>query len=227
MLFDNATDGSFVSSAVSFSFNHTCSSADNRLLLAPILGDATYDLITSASYAGSFMTLLDKIKLVGDRWFYLFYQVAPATGVNLVSVTASGTCDAIGGDAASWTDAYLVFPNNSSTNVPGATLLGGVPFTQTLNVLTPGAWAILATKNSQGTTTLDSGGIIRITTSNGVSIMDSNGPVSSGNNTMSLHTANEAWWGGIMASVLSAGAVGRLPAPPALRPRLFKPGLAR
>lgn len=100
--FDNSADGgNNGGSTTSLTYSYTVGTNSNRLLLVNLIGDLSADDISSVTYAGAPMTLLDKVQTPGDRWHYLFYLLAPASGENNVVVTAASSHYLIS-EAASW-----------------------------------------------------------------------------------------------------------------------------
>ena len=100
--FDNSADGgNNGGSTTSLTYSYTVGTNSNRLLLVNLIGDLSADDISSVTYAGAPMTLLDKVQTPGDRWHYLYYLLAPASGENNVVVTAASSHYLIS-EAASW-----------------------------------------------------------------------------------------------------------------------------
>ena len=100
--FDNAADGgNNGGTTTSLTYSYTVGTNSNRLLLVSVVGDPTVDDISSVTYAGASMTLITKVQTPGDRWHYLYYLLAPASGTNSVVVTAASSHYLIS-EAASW-----------------------------------------------------------------------------------------------------------------------------
>ena len=100
--FDNSADGgNNGGSTTSLTYSYTVGTNSNRLLLVNLIGDLSADDISSVTYAGAPMTLLDKVQTPGDRWHYLYYLLAPTSGENNVVVTAASSHYLIS-EAASW-----------------------------------------------------------------------------------------------------------------------------
>lgn len=75
--------------------NFTVASNSNRVLIA-VLETGLNSTVTALAYNGSAMTLLGSDSVAGDvqlvKW-YVYYLIAPSTGTNAFSITASGTQD--------------------------------------------------------------------------------------------------------------------------------------
>ena len=100
--FDNAADGgNNGGSTQSLTYSYTVGTNSNRLLLVNVVGDTSADDISSVTYSGASMTLLKKVQTPGDRWHYLYYLLAPASGPNNVVITA-GSAHYLISEATSW-----------------------------------------------------------------------------------------------------------------------------
>ena len=100
--FDNAADGgNNGGSTTSLTYSYTVGTNSNRILLVNVVGDVSADDISSVSYAGASMSLITKVQTPGDRWHYLYYLLAPASGTHNVVVTAASSHYLIS-EAASW-----------------------------------------------------------------------------------------------------------------------------
>ena len=100
--FDNAADGgNNGGSTTSLTYSYTVGTNSNRLLLVNVVGDPSADDISSVTYAGAPMTLIKKVQTPSDRWHYLYYLLAPASGTNNVVITAASSHYLIS-EATSW-----------------------------------------------------------------------------------------------------------------------------
>ena len=100
--FDNAADGgNNGGSTNTHTYSFSVGINPNRLLLVSIVGDTSVDDISSVKYAGASMTLVAKVQTPGDRWHYLYYLLAPASGANNVVITAASSHYLIS-EASSW-----------------------------------------------------------------------------------------------------------------------------
>ena len=81
--FDNAADGgNNGGSTTSLTYSYTVGTNSNRLLLVNLMGDVSVDDISSVTYAGVPMTLVNKVQTPSDRWHYLYYLLSPSSGTN-------------------------------------------------------------------------------------------------------------------------------------------------
>jgi len=121
--FDNAADGgNNGGSTQSLTYSYTVGTNSNRLLLVNVVGDTSADDISSVTYSGASMTLLKKVQTPGDRWHYLYYLLAPASGSNNVVITSASAHYLIS-EATSWNNvAQTGQPLANATN----TAIGGV-----------------------------------------------------------------------------------------------------
>ena len=137
--FGSAVDGgNATATSLTFAFNNVA----GDIVFVGGVGDSTTDDVTGATYNGVAMTLVDKLTPGGinNRWSYLFYLVAPATGSNNVVVSASGS-HFLGFGAVSYTGA-------SQTGVPDATnkQSGGAAITTlttSVTTIADNCWTVL------------------------------------------------------------------------------------
>jgi hypothetical protein len=116
----DATSADHSATATSLTFSHTCS-GENRVLFVGVIGDTTTDTVTGVTYAGVAMTLVGKNKTTSNRYNYLYYLVAPATGANNVVISQSSSVF-IGGASVSYTGVSPVDTiDASTTNLATAT----------------------------------------------------------------------------------------------------------
>jgi hypothetical protein len=119
--FDNSADGgNNGGSTTSLTYPYTVGTNSNRLLLVNLIGDLSADDISSVTYAGAPMTLLDKVQTPGDRWHYLYYLLAPASGENNVVVTAASSHYLISESASWYNVAQSGQPGAYTTNTANA-----------------------------------------------------------------------------------------------------------
>lgn len=195
---DNSGEANFVGPASSLTYSATVGSGADRILFVGCWGDTATDVITGATYAGQAMTLIDKQAPSGDRWTYLFYIVAPASGANNIIISASSSIF-IGSSWASYTGAVQTgIPHASSKNV------GAVPtstITTTLTTTKSGVWLVLYSKAGATDPIASTGATERSTGGNGNdSMFDSNGAVSIGSNSMILTASAAAGIETVMAA---------------------------
>jgi len=100
--FDNAGDGeNNGGNTTSLTYSFTVGTNSNRLLLVNLMGDVSVDDISSVTYAGVPMTLIQKVKTPNDRWQYFYYLLSPSSGTNNVVITAASSHYLIS-EATSW-----------------------------------------------------------------------------------------------------------------------------
>lgn len=198
---DAAVNGGLGIGVTSLTWSHTCTGSD-RILFVGAFGDFATDAITGATYAGAAMTLVDKRQITGDRWVYLFYRIAPATGANNVVVSANASI-AIGGDSASYTGAKQSGqPDASATNVAGA----ATSITTSVTTIADNCWTILLAKNNGGGDPSAGTGSTRRAFGNEMGIFDSNAAITPAGAYSMQVTANSSNWAAVMASFAPATA---------------------
>jgi hypothetical protein len=142
--FDNAADGgNNGGSTTSLTYAYTVGTNSNRLLLVSIVGDSSADDISSVKYAGASMTLVTKVKTPSDRWHYLYYLLAPASGANNITITAASAHYLIS-EASSWYNiAQSSQPQAFATNTAasGVTLTTSLPASPNNAIVTESMWA--------------------------------------------------------------------------------------
>lgn len=202
----DATSGvTYVATGTSASLSHTCSGSD-RVLFVGVVGQITTDIITSVTYNGVAMTLVDKILCPSDRYIYLYYLIAPATGAHNITVTASSSTDlAFGG--VSYTGADQTSPIDGSGKSTASTTTS---ITSTITTAVNNDWIISFFRNdgsamSAGTSTTSRG----LTTGAGqfARNMDSNGTRSAGSNSLQATSGSNANWAYVSAGIKPVGGV--------------------
>ena len=155
--FDNATDGGNNNgSRTSLSYSYTVGTNPNRLLLVNVAGDTSVDDISSVTYAGSPMSLIAKVQTPGDRWHYLYYLLAPASGTSTVVVTAA-TAHYLLSEATSW---YNVAQTGQPVNYTTNTAASGVYLTTSLQaspnnaIVAESMWAYTGLISDHGSASL-------------------------------------------------------------------------
>ena len=203
--FDTAVDGSLVNPGTSLTWSHT-HTGNNLLSLVSVFGDTQGgdvdgSKITGVTNNSVSMTELARVLPSGDRWLYLFYLLAPATGAHNIVVSASSSI-VIAGQSASYTGVKQSgFPDNSTTNTANTAL----DITTSLATSANNCWTFLATKNSIGASAADTGSTLRISNANGMGIYDSNALITpAGSYSMKVNIGSLANWAAIMASFAPA-----------------------
>lgn len=190
--YDSSSSGS-ASSAGSVTVSHTCSGSD-RLLIACISSVVPGDTVTSVTYNGVSMTLVDKVPTQSNVETYMYYLLGPATGTNDIVVTSSATPLILLCAAASYTGVLQSgFPDAQSSDI-GA----GASMTGTVTTVATGCWMVMSAYGNSAGLSAGSGATQRaVTTRQGV--FDSNGTVSVGSNSMTVNCNSDAY-GYILAS---------------------------
>lgn len=194
--FDAATDGGSTT-GTSLTFSHTCSGS-NRILFVGVRGDTASDTITGVTYNGVAMTLIPSTKHNdgSNRWVYLFYLIAPATGANNVVVSSSSSV-LINAAAVSYTGAKQSGVPDASTKNSNASASS---LATSLTTILDSCWTVLVgvsnTSQAAGT------GATRRTISGDTAFAmhDSNGGISPAGSTSMTITANSGGINTIMVS---------------------------
>lgn len=198
--FDTSVDAGFVAGTTTLTFAHTCSGI-NRILFVGIWGDILNDKITTTTYAGRRMTLVNKVlEPAGGRWTYLFSLIAPPLGANNVIATASSAIS-IAGMSASYNG---VLQRNTIDTNSVATITTTTSITSTLTTLDNGDWTFLVGRNGIGLAAAGAGSTLRQSSSNGLSLFDSGTTLSiAGAYNMTI-TGATASWATVMTAITAA-----------------------
>lgn len=189
--FDATSVGTQVNSNTK-SWSHTCTGSD--LILFVSCMSNTSDDITSVTYNSVSMSLVGKVQYPGSgRWTYLYVLVNPATGINTITMTASGV-SFLQGTATSYTGAAQTGQPDSSNTASGTS----TNITASTTVVSSNCWLVMASGDNQAGESAGSGTTLRNST-NGNAISDSNGTVSTGSQSLALTIASGNW-GAIIAS---------------------------
>lgn len=162
-------------------FAYTCGSGNNRLLVVLVLGDTSVNDVTGVTYNGVSMTLAAPPGLApggpDNRWLYLFWLIAPATGTNNVVISASSTHFILGG-AADYTGVSQTGQPDATTTHAGSGSITSL--TTSITTVADNSWAVLAENNGGGLPPTANTGTIRRAVDAAFSawgLFDSNGPV--------------------------------------------------
>lgn len=158
---------------------HTCSGND-RILFVHIRTAGTTDTVSSVTYAGSNMTLVDKKFGITNLGTYLYYLIAPTTGSN--NVVINTTVAAISAIAVSYTGAKQSGQPDAHNNNESASTTG---LSTSITVVATNSWAIMGVDSANGNDAAGTNATLRQAGPNtGVTVFDSNGPVGTGTFTM-------------------------------------------
>jgi hypothetical protein len=156
--FDNAADGGDNGGTTnSLTYSYPVGTNSNRLLLVSVVGDPSVDDISSVKYAGVSMTLVTKVQTPGDRWHYLYYLLAPASGTNNVVITAASP-HTLMSEASSWFNvAQSGQPAAFSTNTSAAdvsVMTTSLPASSNNAIVAENVWAPLQVLPNNGSSEL-------------------------------------------------------------------------
>jgi len=176
---------------------HTCT-GDNRILFVGFFSDAV-DSVTGVKYNDVSLTLIDKIQVHTDRYIYLYYLIAPATGEHNIVCSGSDSKADWNCIGVSYTGAkQSAQPDEDTTDGGDATYTDEI--TTTLTTVADNCWTILVGKNTVATPTAGTGSTLRQGDS-GIGVYDSNGVITpAGETSMQITHGSNAYWGTVMAS---------------------------
>ncbi len=194
---DSTTNGSSAS-ASSLTWSHTCTGGKLALFVG-VYGDTAADHITGVTYNAVSMTQIDVSQVPGDRYIYLYYLLAPATGAHNVVVSANATI-IIGGVSVSYTGVTQSgIPDGHDKNTASSVT------TITKSITTTGTdWIIAVGKSSTGTVSAGSGTTLRIGDSGGFGLFDSNSDKAAGSNSLTINNGVSANMAMILGGFIDA-----------------------
>jgi hypothetical protein len=220
---DATADGGLGNPVTKLSWNHVLGSGAQLWVTVPLdtTGGASVvsSVIWDAAGVNQSFTKVGSVQVPGDRWCSLWVLKSPsATGTKQIDVNLSSS-DAVRAESLSYTGCDTTTqPDSSGTNTSSATQT----FTLTDTVSATGCWLIGVIKQFNGSAspslTTPSGGSIRFSGSNGSIVVDSNGTVGTGSQTIVVDdTPSAPTWGGVIAAIKPAsGGGGSLFLPPSL-----------
>lgn len=169
---DVATAGGSTT-ATTLSWSHTTSGSNRALWVVAYDRIAATTSITGVTYNGVAMTsvLAGGIQVPGDRVVTLWYLANPALGANTVTISlASGF---IAGNSVSYTGVKQTGqPEVTTSSTASAT----TSITGNVTTISDNSWVIMGVKANGATAGSGTGGTQRITT-NGATLVDSNGAI--------------------------------------------------
>lgn len=191
--FDNSVDGGGGSGNLTFGIS--CSSSANRILFVT---DVQFTGSVSAiTYNGVAMTKLTSITNAGlGQTINLWYLVAPASGANTISVTASGTHNYSA-------DSYIgVSQTGAIDNFSSNTLTSGTTYTTSITTIANNAWTV-ATIMATNNLTVGTGTTFRTRANgnNNLEFFDSNGPKTPAGSTSLVVTSTTGTFSSIIVSL--------------------------
>lgn len=187
--FDVATAGGSSTVGTTLTFAHTCTGTD-RILFVMATGDnvasSATDDITGVTYAGAAMTFINKTFVAADRYRYLFYLIAPATGANNVVITSSTSGGFKSGNASSYTGVKQ--SAQPDANVVNQTT--GTTVTMTLTTIADNCWTVLSAGAGGANAAAGTGSTLRAD-STASQMFDSNGAKTpAGSTSMTVNTSD-------------------------------------
>ena len=192
LVYDATATGT--ASATSLTYAHTCTGSN----LILFVGFSTYDaaeVVTTVTYNGVAMTQANKkASAAGDRWSYLYYLIAPATGANNIVISRSNS-GSINSCSTSYTGAKQSSqPDSSNTN----SVLSDTTLTYSTTVVASNCWLVAW---SDGANTAGAGTTTRNTSGSASGIGDSNGTVSTGSQSLIFTVGGAGQIEGVIASI--------------------------
>lgn len=183
--FDAATGRNTVT-GTTLTFSHTVGSGTDRILIVGGLVANTTEFITGITYNGVAMTQgIKKQNTSGDNsWIYLYYLVNPASGAHNVVVSTSSSVS-MAFTASSYTGAKQTGQPDATGVYTGATESGDR--TVSITTVTDQCWLVATHTSSTAQPVSIVNGVNRSATINDGDIIDSNGGVSIGANTIGYH----------------------------------------
>ena len=181
--FDAATYGGEVT-ATSQTTSHTVgSSGVGRCMIVIALGDATSDLLTTATYNGVSMTLIDEQNANPGAvyWQHIWALANPSTGANNVVVNASSSSH-IETIVGSWTGVAAAGCPQVSSEGTGS----GDPYVASVTTVTAANWTVEGINASVGLVASTNFTSRAANPSATYFLADSNAAVAIGSNSMSV-----------------------------------------
>lgn len=209
--FDAATNGG-TGGGATHTFAHTCTGTDRMLFVGVGLGSIG-DVITGVTYAGTAMTLVDKLNADGaGTWIYLFALMAPASGANNVVVSQSASLT-IYGMASSYTGVSQTGQPSGSIGKPTGT---GTTLAGSTTTVGDNSWSVLMGEAFAGTISAGTNTTSRVLGNyDFLMVADRNAPVTpAGSSTLNINSTASGLMGMIVTSFAPAG--GAASAPPRL-----------
>lgn len=184
----------------SVTFSHTCSGSDRILFVNAAAAYAGLGTVSSVTYNGVAMTLIDFCNPQANFYQSLWYLVAPDTGTHNVVITGSGGAVLTTGGSASYTGA-------SQTGVPDSSAKAttiGTSLNQSTTTVADNSWVVGACITGATSITAGAGITSRseLDSANGSTLLgDSNGVKSpAGSYSMTFTNGAADSMGMVMAS---------------------------
>lgn len=190
--FDLADGGNFTT-GTSLTWSHTCTGTNRILFVGYRCGAA--GAVTGITYNSVAMTRI--ASETGADNVGLFYLINPASEANNV-VISLGSSQFISGISSSYTGArQSAQPDSSNTRTAAATTNGNISTT----IVADNSWTVAIAKAASSAITGSTNATERADGDNNEqSLMDSNGPLGAGSQTMTISSAGNATWSEVIAS---------------------------
>ncbi len=201
---DTQSTGGQTTSANNLTWSHTVTGTNPMLWVG--VGEENANDITGVTYNGVALTGLTQSNTpTGAGFSQLWYLVGPATGAHNIVVSRTGTTGRLVADAASYTGAAQSGQPDAQNNST-ATAATSYNVGNSATVVASNAWLVGYSDNSVGNPSAGTGTVIRQQGSDASTLVDSNGTVGTGAQTLTL-TGTSRNWSGAIASFAPSVAV--------------------
>lgn len=199
--------GASSTASTALSWSHTCTGSNRLLVVGVTVGISSgTPTITGVTYAGVAMTSVGKINANNGSFGFvqLFQLVAPSTGANTVSVTATATPATMEGGSVSFTGVNQSVPMAAAVTAAGSSTTPSATVTGTTagNIVVDAACC--GSAFSADTQTLRWRTNVNGNTGGGNGCMST---AAGGGSVTMAHTAASDTWGVVAVEVLSSGTV--------------------
>jgi len=168
----DATSSSAAQTGSSVTFSHTCTGTNLILIVGVTMASSVAKTMTSITYNGVSMTSVGAVDETTNqnRFSWLYYLIAPATGANNIVVTLSAApTDFFSVAAASYTGVKQTGqPDASGTATSGSSVVSTI--SKAITTVADNSWLVGVSCNSaggyNGTNTPDAGSVFRLSVYN-------------------------------------------------------------
>lgn len=202
---DGSSDGGISVGSNTLTWSSHSVAGSNRAGVVIGFGGIATDNWTGVTWGGSAMTLVKKgVPATGGRYLYMYAIANPATGVSTITVTASGSPDALGAVEDSYTGMSSTFPDSSNSNASAST----TNLTVSTTVVAANSWLVMGGTASAGAVSAGTGATLRQNwaTNSRMALFDSNGTVGTGSQSMTMNTGVADIANVVIASFAPSGA---------------------
>lgn len=200
----DATGVTTYSATSPITWSHTCTGTDLILLVAVNQVTATDD-ITSVTYNSVAMTKINGlINPADNRYVAFYYLINPTTGTNTVSVSFTNANFHIGASASYTGTKQTGQPDASTTD----TATASASRTTSVTTIANNCWLIGAFTSSPSSPAAGTGTTMRRNTAGeDLTIMDSNGAVATGSNSLQNNPGGSNGFATILISIAPTAVV--------------------